>query len=173
MHTQYTHMPPVLILHLLSYGYTSSHDGELNAQKLSNRSRLIDSFDFKCVTPPTPPPPSPPTSQLPPIPTSLSSSSTCLNKNLSDDLKPTALSTSSTTNTTTSGITTRRSTQQLRQQQEMLLQKQKLAEENSNQQFKLFAVVMHSGQTLNSGHYTAFINYKIVTTQGEQPSLGC
>lgn len=158
MHTQYTHMPPVLILHLLSYGYTSSHDGELNAQKLSNRSRLIDSFDFKCVTPPQTPP-------LPPTPTSLSSSSTCLNKNLSDDLKP-QLSASSTTNSSTSGITTRRSTQQLRQQQEILLQKQKLAEENSNQQFKLFAVVMHSGQTLNSGHYTAFINYKIVTTQG-------
>ena len=50
IHTQYTHMPNILILHLLSYGITSSVDGNLNAQKLSNRSRLLNYFDYICCS---------------------------------------------------------------------------------------------------------------------------
>lgn len=141
MHTQYVHMPPVLILHLLSYGYTSSHDGELNAQKLSNRSRLIDSFGFKCIPPPLP-------------------SQTQLTSSLA--------SVGTGVGTT---MVTRRSQSQLKQLQEQQIQRQKQAENESNQQFRLFAVVMHSGQTLNSGHYTAFINYRIVHNLDDSSSI--
>ena len=42
-------MPNILILHLLSYGITSSIDGNMNAQKLSNRSRLVSYFDYVCA----------------------------------------------------------------------------------------------------------------------------
>lgn len=49
IHTQYTQMPNILILHLLSYGITSSIDGNMNAQKLSNRSRLVSYFDYVCA----------------------------------------------------------------------------------------------------------------------------
>lgn len=90
--TMYTHMPSILVLHLLSYGITSSDDGNLNTRKLSNRLRLVNYFDFVC-----------------------NKDNACAQK--SNWLK---------------------------------------------HQFKLFAVVMHSGVSLNSGHYTAFVNYKII-----------
>lgn len=91
--TLYTHMPSILVLHLLSYGITSSDDGNLNTRKLSNRLRLVNYFDFVCKK---------------------------------------------------DGFCSQKSNQQLKHK------------------FKLFAVVMHSGVSLNSGHYTAFVNYKII-----------
>jgi uncharacterized UBP type Zn finger protein len=120
MHTQYVHMPPVLIFHLLSYGYTSSHDGALNAQKLSNRSRLIDSFEFA------------------------SDPGSASSKSLSNqEFKPPL----------------------------NIITRSLIKQQTDNHQFRLFAVVMHSGQTLNSGHYTAFINYKIVSSHRNKSSF--
>lgn len=88
IYTQYNEMPNILILHLLSYGLTSTNDGNLNAQKLSNRSKLASYFN--CI---------------------------CEQCNLNEFKKHI---------------------------------------------FKLYAVVMHSGISLNSGHYTAYINYHIL-----------
>lgn len=48
--TQYTHVPNILILHLMSYGITSSVDGNLNTQKLNTRFRLVKEFDVVCTT---------------------------------------------------------------------------------------------------------------------------
>ncbi len=116
IHTQYTQMPNILILHLLSYGITSSIDGNLNAQKLSNRSRLVNYFNY----------------------TSTRDSQLLSNRNMAhakhDWMKSPIAS------------------------------KIKMNQSVSNKNhFKLFAVVMHSGTTLNSGHYTAFVNYKIIS----------
>jgi ubiquitin C-terminal hydrolase len=86
IYTQYNEMPNILILHLLSYGLTSTNDGNLNAQKLNNRSKLASHFNCICE------------------------------KCKSNELKHI---------------------------------------------FKLYAVVMHSGISLNSGHYTAYINYNV------------
>ena len=111
IHTQYTQMPNILILHLLSYGITSSVDGNLNAQKLSNRSRLVNYFDYCC---------------------------TKENPRLSSGVF------------FKSPISTRR-------------RMGSSSADPLQNQFKLFTVVMHSGVSLNSGHYTAFVNYKIVS----------
>jgi uncharacterized UBP type Zn finger protein len=65
-----------------------------------------------------------------------------------------------------SPITTRR------QQQILNIQKSlSQSDHSSKNEFKLFAVVMHSGVSLNSGHYTAFVNYKIIS-ECENNDLG-
>lgn len=114
IHTQYTQMPNILILHLLSYGITSSIDGNLNAQKLSNRSRLVNYFNYTS--------------------TREALVGKTMHKDQHDWMR--------------SPITSK-----IKMNQSI----------SNNNHFKLFAVVMHSGTTLNSGHYTAFINYKIIS----------
>jgi ubiquitin C-terminal hydrolase len=116
IHTQYTQMPKILVLHLLSYGITSNVNGNLNAQKINNRSRLVSYFDFVCTKP--------------------------------KSLRSTQLLNSPKTSHTKFSVEPQANQHQ----------------ENSSalDQFKLFAVVMHSGVSLNSGHYTAYINYKII-----------
>jgi uncharacterized UBP type Zn finger protein len=116
IHTQYTQMPNILILHLLSYGITSSIDGNLNAQKLSNRSRLVNYFNYTSTRD-----------------TQLLSSRTMVHPKHDWMKSPIA---------------------------SKIKMNQSLSNKNH---FKLFAVVMHSGTTLNSGHYTAFVNYKIIS----------
>lgn len=124
IHTQYTQMPNILILHLLSYGITSSIDGNMNAQKLSNRSRLVNYFDYISAKEQT---------------TSLVNYSKFSNEQISPNI-----------------------TCNLKRQRKKSLDFQ--TDSNSlKHHFKLFAVVMHSGSTLNSGHYTAYVNYKIVS----------
>lgn len=115
IHTQYTQMPSILILHLLSYGITSSIDGNLNAQKLSNRSRLVNYFNYTS--------------------TREAIHSKTRMTNAHHDWMKSPLSSKLKINQNLS----------------------------SKHHFKLFGVVMHSGTTLNSGHYTAFVNYKIIS----------
>lgn len=115
IHTQYTQMPNILILHLLSYGITSSVDGNLNAQKLSNRSRLVNYFDYTSIKEPV----------MQSMPRSMGKMD-WMNSPIAAKIKL----------------------------------NQTLA---NRHHFTLFAVVMHSGTTLNSGHYTAFVNYKIIS----------
>jgi uncharacterized UBP type Zn finger protein len=128
-------MPNILILHLLSYGITSSNDGNLNAQKLSNRSRLVNYFDFVCSR-----------------------------DMLQQQQQPQQQNSSSTSPSSSfkSPITTRRQSQ-AQQQQHVSTSMQHPDANLYKHQFRLFAVVMHSGVSLNSGHYTAFINYKIIS----------
>ena len=113
----------------------SSVDGNLNAQKLSNRARLVNSFDFVCTR---------------------------------DQYHSKLYNTNDSNNPAfKSPITTRR------QQQILNIQKSiaQSIDPSSKNEFKLFAVVMHSGVSLNSGHYTAFVNYKIIS-QCENNDLG-
>ena len=112
IHTQYTKMPNILILHLLSYGITSSVDGNLNAQKLSNRSRLVNYFDYTSIS--------------------------------REPIQRPGLKMDWVNSPIGSKIKFNHSI-------------------SSKHHFTLFAVVMHSGTTLNSGHYTAFVNYKIIS----------
>jgi ubiquitin carboxyl-terminal hydrolase 1 len=112
IHTQYTQMPNILILHLLSYGITSSVDGNLNAQKLSNRSRLVNYFDYTSIS--------------------------------REPIQRPGLKMDWVNSPIGSKIKFNHSI-------------------SSKHHFTLFAVVMHSGTTLNSGHYTAFVNYKIIS----------
>ena len=103
----------------------------MNAQKLSNRSRLVNYFDFVCTKEST-----------------SSNNSKLLNNNpTTNDIQ------------FKSPITTRRQHQLLNSQKSFSNQ----TTESCKNQFKLFAVVMHSGVSLNSGHYTAFVNYKIIS----------
>jgi len=122
IYTQYTQMPNILILHLLSYGITSSIDGNLNAQKLNNRSRLVNYFDY--------------------LSTASSSSLSNYSKLLSSPVKNNNINSNNNNNNL----------------------KRKLINESSSlkDHFNLFAVVMHSGTNLNSGHYTAYVNYRII-----------
>lgn len=85
-----------------------SIDGNLNTQKLSNRSRLMNHFEFEC-------------SREEPV--------------ISEPNKMVLIRPS-----------------RLRSNRE-----------KTSSTFKLFAVVMHSGASLNSGHYTAFVNYKLTS----------
>lgn len=131
IHTQYTQMPNILILHLLSYGITSSDDGNLNTRKLSNRLRLVNYFDFVCKK----------------------------------DEQFAQVVTNGDGDVFKSPVTTRR-------QLQIKKDSSKESNEAFKHQFRLFAVVMHSGVSLNSGHYTAFVNYKIISQRENSTIYG-
>ena len=116
-----------------------SIDGNLNAQKLSNRSRLVSHFNYVS---------SRDQEDL--------AASKAMNRPVNQDH-------GGNLSRMISPIATARKPPNAHKFSSMTLQ--------TNHEFKLFAVVMHSGVSLNSGHYTAFINYSLVSQRDNSKYL--